>query len=135
MGGAAPVRAAGYPAASDHQFLPGGVFAESEAYALTRAGAEPDKAAALIAQLTAAAQAGLEYEVGQRILAIFGGNDPLIPIHGSTARLRETAERTARLQQITVFPGAGHRLQAGTSPAPGYLACLSTWSRELRARL
>ena len=24
------------------------------------------------------------------------------------------------------------RLQAGTSPAPGYLACLSTWSRELR---
>jgi hypothetical protein len=44
-------------------------FAESEAYALTRAGAEPDKAAALIAQLTAAVQAGLEYEEGQRILA------------------------------------------------------------------
>ena len=63
-------------------------------------------------------------------LAIFGGNDPLVPVQASIARLRDTAGRTARLQQITVFPGAGHRLQAGISPAPGYLACLSTWSRE-----
>jgi len=157
-------------------------FAESEAYALTRAGAEPDKAAALIAQLTAAVQAGLGYEEGQRILAacehepwypalaaggfsldaaawsqlgawghydpgpdldqlttptlaIFGGNDPLVPVQASITRLRDTAARTARPQQITVFPGAGHRLQAGTSLAPGYLACLSTWSRELGARL
>lgn len=155
-------------------------FAESEAYALTRAGAEPDQAAALIQQLTAAASAGLEYQEGQRILAtcehepwypalaaggfrldaaawsqlgawgrydpgpdldqlttptlaVFGGNDPLVPVHASIARLREVAERTARFQQITVFPGAGHRLQAGTSPAPGYLACLSTWSREPRS--
>jgi hypothetical protein len=67
-------------------------------------------------------------------LAIFGGNDPLVPVHASIARLRDTAERTARLQQITVFPGAGHRLHTGTSPAPGYLACLSTWSREPRTR-
>ena len=156
-------------------------FAESEAYALTRAGAEPGQAAALIAQLTAAAQAGLEYQEGQRILAtyehepwhlalaaegfsldaaawsqlgvwghydpgpdldqlttptlaIFGGNDPLVPVHASIARLRDTAERAARLQQTTVFPGAGHRLQAGASPAPGYLACLATWSREPRVR-
>jgi pimeloyl-ACP methyl ester carboxylesterase len=154
-------------------------FAESEAYALTRAGAEPDKAAELIAQLTAAVQAGLGYEEGQRILAacehepwypalaaggfsldaaawsqlgawghydpgpdlaqlttptlaIFGGNDPLVPVQASIARLRDTAARTARPQQITVFPGAGHRMQAGTSPAPGYLACLSTWSHGLR---
>jgi pimeloyl-ACP methyl ester carboxylesterase len=157
-------------------------FAESEVYALTRAGAEPDKAAALIAQLTAAVRAGLDYQEGQRImascdhepwypalaadgfsldaaawsqlgawghydpapdldqlttptLAIFGGNDPLVPVHASIVRLRDTAERAARPQQITVFPGAGHRLQAGTSLAPGYLACLSTWSRELGARL
>ena len=157
-------------------------FAESEVYALTRAGAEPGKAAALIAQLTAAVRAGRDYQEGQRILAscdhepwypalaadgfsldaaawsqlgawghydpgpdldqlttptlaIFGGNDPLVPVHASIARLRDTAERTARPQQITVFPGAGHRLQAGTSLAPGYLACLSTWSRELGARL
>jgi pimeloyl-ACP methyl ester carboxylesterase len=154
-------------------------FAESEAYALTRAGAEPDKAAALIAQLTAAVQAGLGYEEGQRILAacehepwypalaaggfsldaaawsqlgawghydpgpdldqlttptlaIFGGNDPLVPVQTSITRLRDTAARTARPQQITVFPGAGHRMQAGMSPAPGYLACLSTWSHGLR---
>jgi pimeloyl-ACP methyl ester carboxylesterase len=154
-------------------------FAESEAYALTRAGAEPDKAAALIAQLTAAVQAGLGYEEGQRILAacehepwypalaaggfsldaaawsqlgawghydpgpdldqlttptlaIFGGNDPLVPVQASITRLRDTAARTARPQQITVFPGAGHRMQAGMSPAPGYLACLSTWSHGLR---
>jgi pimeloyl-ACP methyl ester carboxylesterase len=157
-------------------------FAESEVYALTRAGAEPGKAAALIAQLTAAVRAGRDYQEGQRILAtcdhepwypalaadgfsldaaawsqlgawghydpgpdldqlttptlaIFGGNDPLVPVHASIARLRDTAERTARPQQITVFRGAGHRLQAGTSLAPGYLACLSTWSRELRVRL
>ena len=156
-------------------------FAESEAYALTRAGAGQDKAAALIQQLTAAVRAGLSYREGQRILAtcehepwypalaadgfslgaaawsqlgawghydpgpdldqlttptlaIFGGNDPLVPVQASIARLRDTAGPTARLQQITVFPGAGHRLQAGTSPAPGYLACLSTWSRELRTR-
>ena len=36
---------------------------------LTRVGAEQDKAATLIAQLTAAAQAGLGYQEGQRILA------------------------------------------------------------------
>ncbi len=156
-------------------------FAESEAYALSKAGAEPDKAAALIAQLIAAVQADLEYEEAQRILAtcehepwypaltadgfrldaaawaqlgawgrydpgpdldqlttptlaIFGGDDLLVPVHASIEHLRDTAGRTARPQQITVFPGAGHRLQAGTSPAPGYLACLSTWSREPRTR-
>jgi pimeloyl-ACP methyl ester carboxylesterase len=156
-------------------------FAEAEAYALPRAGAEQDKAAALIAQLAATVQAGLEYEEGQRIpstcehepwypalaadglsldaaawsqlgawrqydpapdldqlttptLASFGGNDPVVPVQASIARLRESAERTARHQQIAVFPGTGHRLQAGTSSAPGYLACLSTWSRDLRTR-
>jgi pimeloyl-ACP methyl ester carboxylesterase len=67
-------------------------------------------------------------------LAIFGSDDPLIPIRASIARMRDTAQRTARFQQITVFPGASHRLQAETSPAPGYLACLSTWSREPRTR-
>jgi pimeloyl-ACP methyl ester carboxylesterase len=156
-------------------------FAESEVYALTGAGAERDKAAALIQQLTAAVRAGLEYQEGHRILAtcrhepwyravaadgfsldaaawsqlgawghydpgadldqlttptlaIFGGNDPLVPVRASIARLRESAGRTARPQQITVFPDASHRLQAGTSPAPGYLACLRTWSRKPPAR-
>lgn len=155
-------------------------FAESEVHALTRAGAQQDKAS-LIQQLATAVRAGLEYQEGQRILAtcqhepwypalaadgfsldaarwsqlgawghydpstdldqlttptlaIFGGNDPLTPIHASIARLRHTAERTARPQQIMVFPGAGHRLQAGTGLAPGYLTCLSTWSRAPRIR-
>lgn len=156
-------------------------FTESEIHALTSAGAEPDKAAALMRQLTAAVQAGHEYPEGQRILAayqhepwypavaadgfsldatawsqlrawghydpgtdldrlttptlaIFGGNDPLVPVEASIARLRGTSGRTARPQQITVFPDASHRLQARSNPAPGYLTCLSTWSREPRPR-
>jgi pimeloyl-ACP methyl ester carboxylesterase len=62
-------------------------------------------------------------------LAIFGGGDPLVPVPASVARLRETGGRTARPQQITVFPGADHRLQAGTGLVAGYLTCLSTWCR------
>jgi hypothetical protein len=65
-------------------------------------------------------------------LAIFGSNDPLVPVQASIARLQETAEQATRPQQIAVFPGADHRLQTGTSLAPGYLTCLSTWCREPR---
>jgi hypothetical protein len=65
-------------------------------------------------------------------LAIFGSDDPLVPVPASIARLEKTAERTARPQQIAVFPGADHRLRAGGCPAPGYLTCLSTWCREPR---
>jgi pimeloyl-ACP methyl ester carboxylesterase len=92
-------------------------FIQAEVYALTRVGAERDVAARL---LTTPA------------LAIFGSNDPLVPVQASIARLQETAEQTTRPQQIAVFPGADHRLQAGASPAPGYLTCLSTWCREPR---
>jgi pimeloyl-ACP methyl ester carboxylesterase len=154
-------------------------FAESEVYALARAGAEQDRVAALMQQLTAAVRAGHGYQEGQRILAtcqdepwypalaaegfslddttwsqlgawgqydpagdldqlttptlaVFGGDDPLVPLRGSIARLRETADRTARPQQIAVFPGADHRLMAGPRLAPGYLACLSNWCQEPR---
>jgi hypothetical protein len=58
MGGAAPVARL---ATLRHLIInscPAASFAESEAYALTRAGAEPDKAAALMAKLTTAVQAG-----------------------------------------------------------------------------
>ena len=65
-------------------------------------------------------------------LAIFGSNDPLVPVQASIARLQETAARTARPQQVAVFPGADHRLQAGARPAPGYLTCLSRWCRDPR---
>jgi pimeloyl-ACP methyl ester carboxylesterase len=154
-------------------------FAESEAFALTTAGAEPGPAAALLQQLTAAARAGCSYQQGQQIiaayqhepwhpllsaggftldsttwaqltawadydpyddlarlktptLAIFGENDPLVPVRTSIARYEETAARTARFQQIRIFPGAGHRMQVTAGFAPGYLTQLSTWCRDQR---
>jgi hypothetical protein len=63
-------------------------------------------------------------------LAIFGENDPLVPVRASVERYRETAARTARSQQTLVFPGADHRLQVTASFAPGYLTRLSTWCQE-----
>jgi pimeloyl-ACP methyl ester carboxylesterase len=65
-------------------------------------------------------------------LAIFGENDPLVPVRTSIARYEETAARTARFQQIRVFPGAGHRLQVTAGFAPGYLTQLSTWCQDQR---
>ncbi len=62
-------------------------------------------------------------------LAIFGENDPLVPVQASIARYSETAARAARPQQTVVFPGADHRLQITTSFAPGYLTLLSKWCR------
>ena len=152
-------------------------FAESEAFALTTAGAEPGAAAALLQQLTAAARAGCGYQQGQQIiaayqhepwypllsaggftmdsttwaqltawadydpyddlarlntptLAIFGENDPLVPVRASVERYEETAARTARHQQALVFPGADHRLQVTAGFAPGYLTRLSTWCQD-----
>jgi pimeloyl-ACP methyl ester carboxylesterase len=152
-------------------------FAESEAFALTTAGAEPGAAAALLQQLTAAARAGCGYQQGQQIiaayqhepwypllsaggftldsttwaqltawadydpyddlahlktptLAIFGQNDPLVPVHASVERYGETAARTARSQRTLVFPGADHRLQVTAGFAPGYLRRLSTWCQD-----
>lgn len=65
------------------------------------------------------------------ILAIFGGNDPLVPVQASITRLRETADRTARPQQIAVLDDADHRLQVGSSLAPGYP---TTSSRDAKRR-
>lgn len=63
-------------------------------------------------------------------LAIFGSNDRLVPVPASLAHLRDTADQAARPQQITVFAGADHRLQASAGLAPGYLSCLTAWCRE-----
>jgi pimeloyl-ACP methyl ester carboxylesterase len=63
-------------------------------------------------------------------LAIFGENDPLVPVQASVARYEETAAHTGRQQQTVVFPGVGHRLQATEGFAPGYLARLSAWCHE-----
>jgi uncharacterized protein len=152
-------------------------FAESEVFALTAAGAEPDAAAALMQQLTEAARAGRDYRHGQQIiagfqhepwypllnasgftldsttwaqltawadydpsddlarlktptLAIFGENDPLVPVRASIARYEETAASAMRPQQTIIFPGANHRLQVTAGLAPGYLTRLSTWCKD-----
>lgn len=63
-------------------------------------------------------------------LAIFGENDPLVPVRASVERYDETAARTGRYQQTLVFPGAGHRLHVSAGLAPGYLNQLSTWCRD-----
>ncbi len=64
-------------------------------------------------------------------LAIFGENDPLVPVRASVERYTETAARTARHQETLVFPGADHRLQTTTGFAPGYLTQLSKWCQQL----
>jgi pimeloyl-ACP methyl ester carboxylesterase len=154
-------------------------FAESEAFALTTAGAEPRAAGALLEQLTTAARAGRSYQHGQQIiaacqdepwyplvssgftldpatwaqltawadydpsddlarlktptLAIFGEDDPLVPVQASAERFRQTATRAARCQETRIFPGADHRLQVTAGIAPGYLTQLSTWCHDQRA--
>jgi uncharacterized protein len=152
-------------------------FGESEVFALTTAGAEPDAAAALMQQLTAAARAGRDYRQGQQIiaasqhepwypllnasgftldsttwaqltawadhdpsddlarlkiptLAIFGENDPLVPVRASVERYEEMAASAMRPQQTIIFPGADHRLQVTAGFAPGYLTRLSTWCKD-----
>jgi uncharacterized protein len=152
-------------------------FAASEVFALTMAGAEPDAAAALLQQLTAAARNGQDLVQGQRIiaayqhepwypllsaggftldsatwaqltawgdydpcddlarlttptLAIFGENDPLVPVRASVERYEKTTTSTERLQETLIFPGADHRLQVTGGFAPGYLARLSTWCQD-----
>jgi uncharacterized protein len=60
-------------------------------------------------------------------LAIFGENDPLVPVRASVQQYDHVAFGTGRYQQTLVFPGAGHRLQVTAGFAPGYLMQLSTW--------
>ena len=67
-------------------------------------------------------------------LAVFGENDPLVPVGASLRRYQQTAARAARYQATAVFPGADHRIQAGTGFAAGYLARLSTWCQEQGTR-
>ena len=85
------------------------------------------------AQLTAWA----DYDPGDDLtrlktptLAIFGENDPLVPVRASVERYQETAARIGRYQKTLVFPGAGHRLQVTAGFAPGYLTQLSTWCHD-----
>jgi pimeloyl-ACP methyl ester carboxylesterase len=63
-------------------------------------------------------------------LAVFGEDDPLVPVRASVERYEQTAASAGRLQETLVFPGAGHRLQVTAGFAPGYLSRLSTWCRD-----
>lgn len=63
-------------------------------------------------------------------LAIFGADDPLVPVEASVQRYEETAARAGRFQQTRVFPGANHRLQTGDGIAPGYLAQVADWCKR-----
>jgi hypothetical protein len=176
-GGWAALRLCARPGGPRHLILnscPAVPFAESEVFALTRAGAAPEAAGALIQQMAAAVRAGHDYQRGQQILAtyrheawysslaedgfsldrsrwaqltawidydpsddltrlttptlaIYGQEDPLVPVRASVERGQETATRAARYQRTRVFPGADHRLQVSAGFAPGYLTLLSTW--------
>ncbi|MGB3327949.1 MAG: alpha/beta fold hydrolase [Thermomicrobiales bacterium] len=69
-------------------------------------------------------------------LAVFGADDPLVPVEESVRRFRQAFDRdTAPPLTIRIYPGAGHRLQThgpGTF-ADGYLADLATWMAEALA--
>jgi pimeloyl-ACP methyl ester carboxylesterase len=61
-------------------------------------------------------------------LAVFGENDPLVPVAASIARYRQTAAAAARAQRIVTFPAADHRLRTANAHfAVGYLTLLSVW--------
>ena len=68
------------------------------------------------------------------VLAIFGGDDVLIPVERSVNLLWETVGVANPDVTVRVYPGASHRLLAGNPPAypEGYLEAMSGW---LRARL
>jgi uncharacterized protein len=55
------------------------------------------------------------------VLAIFGGDDPIVPVEASVAAYRGAVR--SDLLSVEVFPGGDHRLQRGDPPAlvAGYL--------------
>lgn len=63
-------------------------------------------------------------------LAIFGADDPLVPVQASVERYESTAALTGRPQRTRVFPDANHRLQTAGGFAPGYLAQLADWCKR-----
>ena len=65
-------------------------------------------------------------------LAIFSGNDPLVPSRPASRACGEPLIGRCGPSRSPSSPGADHRLQGGTSLVPGYLTCLSTWCREPR---
>jgi pimeloyl-ACP methyl ester carboxylesterase len=65
------------------------------------------------------------------ILAVFGADDPITPVPESIAAFR--AHARPELLRVEVFPGAGHRLEAGDPPTlvSGYLDALEAFIRSV----
>jgi pimeloyl-ACP methyl ester carboxylesterase len=67
-------------------------------------------------------------------LVLLGAEDPLTPVEESASRYEHTARSTGRPQEISVLPGAGHRLQSSTGRfVPGYIDRLITWTLRRHA--
>jgi hypothetical protein len=66
------------------------------------------------------------------VLAIFGGDDVLIPVERSVDLVWETVGVNNPDVTVRVYPGASHRLLAGDPPAhpEGYLDAMSGWLRN-----
>jgi uncharacterized protein len=67
-------------------------------------------------------------------LAVFGADDPITPVEESVAVFREAVRPD--LLQVEVFPGAGHRLEAGDPPVlvEGFLPTLPNFILSATAR-
>jgi hypothetical protein len=59
------------------------------------------------------------------LLAVFGGDDRLVPVEPSVGGLRETVPTD--LLHLEVFAGADHRIQVNGSFADGYLSALAAF--------
>ena len=62
------------------------------------------------------------------ILALFGADDPLVPVEASVTVYREAVQ--PELLTVAVFPGADHRMQTGSPHrlADGYLETLTSFA-------
>lgn len=62
-------------------------------------------------------------QCGVTTRALFGGDDPLVPVDDSIKAYDRTAALAGRSHANRVFPGAGHRMSSRDSaePVPGYL--------------
>jgi pimeloyl-ACP methyl ester carboxylesterase len=67
------------------------------------------------------------------VLALFGANDPLVPVEASVTVYREAV--LPDLLTLAVFPGADHRIQTGDPPrlADGYLVTLTSFVLQAAA--
>jgi pimeloyl-ACP methyl ester carboxylesterase len=65
------------------------------------------------------------------VLAIFGAEDPIVPVAKSVSVYREVVGRHTTLD-VEVLPGAGHRIEVDASEelAPGYLHLIDGWIRR-----